>query len=188
MKSIVVFASGSGTNVANIHAFFKYNQCATILKIYTNNSKAYVIERAKAMDIPCCIFNKEQLSKSDFVINLLKKDNPDLIVLAGFLWQIPISIISEFRNKIINIHPALLPKYGGKGMFGNCVHEAVIANKERQSGISIHYVNENYDEGAMIFQATCDIVVGETADSLATKVHELEYLHYPQVIRFLLER
>lgn len=186
MKRIVVFASGSGTNVQNIAGFFATGEQVSIVRIYTNNPEAYVIRRAESLGIPCCVFSREQFSGNDLVLDLLKADKPDLIVLAGFLWLIPSKYIHQFPGKIINIHPALLPKFGGRGMYGRHVHEAVISQKELQSGITIHHVNESYDEGAVIFQATCGIEPGETTDSLAEKIHRLEYEHYPKVIKKLL--
>ena len=143
---------------------------------------AYVLTRAKKFNIPTLTFNKNDFLKTDKIINQLKNDETDLIILAGFLWLVPINILKRFTNRIINIHPALLPKYGGKGMYGSFVHEAVIKANEKESGISIHLVNEKYDEGEIIFQAICKIDGNETPDSLAAKIHTLEHNHFPQVI------
>lgn len=184
MQKIALFASGSGTNIQNIADFFD-NKPLKILGIYTNNANAYVIERSKKLNIPVIIFNREEFL-SGKILEDLKAQNPDLIVLAGFLWLIPAEIINCFNNKIINIHPALLPKYGGKGMYGENVHKAVIENGEKESGITIHYVNEHYDKGNIIFQAKCNIDNMDTPHSLARKIHNLEYKYYPRVIEALL--
>jgi len=145
MKSIVLFASGSGTNAENIILYFDQKQQAKVVAVFSNNPKAFVLNRAKKLNVPTVIFSKEELVDGA-VANKLAEFKCDLIVLAGFLWQFPISIIEKFQNNIINIHPALLPKYGGKGMYGMKVHEAVLANKESETGITIHHVNEHYDE------------------------------------------
>jgi phosphoribosylglycinamide formyltransferase-1 len=187
MNNIVLFASGSGTNVENIVNFFKDDQDTQISMILTNNPKAYVIQRAEKLGIPFRIFNRDDFYNNSTIIDLLKKIKPDLIVLAGFLWLIPENMIKAFPDKIINIHPALLPKYGGKGMYGSKVHEAVVANKEKESGITIHYVNERYDEGNIIFQAKCEVLPTDTPDDVANKVHGLEYKHFPRVIARLLK-
>ena len=187
MNNIVLFASGSGTNVENIVNFFKNDQDTQISMILTNNPKAYVIQRAEKLGIPVRVFNRDDFYKNSTIIDLLKKIKPDLIVLAGFLWLIPENMIKAFPDKIINIHPALLPKYGGKGMYGSKVHEAVVANKEKESGITIHYVNERYDEGNIIFQAKCEVLPTDTPDDVANKVHGLEYKHFPRVIARLLK-
>jgi phosphoribosylglycinamide formyltransferase-1 len=187
MNNIVLFASGSGTNVENIVNFFKDDQDTQISMILTNNPKAYVIQRAEKLGIPVRVFNRDDFYNNSIIIDLLKKIKPDLIVLAGFLWLIPENMIKAFPDKIINIHPALLPKYGGKGMYGSKVHEAVVANKEKESGITIHYVNERYDEGNIIFQAKCEVLPTDTPDDVANKVHGLEYEHFPRVIARLLK-
>ena len=188
MNNIVLLASGSGSNVENIVKFFNDDQDTQISMILTNNPKAYVIQRAEKLGIPIRIFNRDDFYNNGAIIDLLKKINPDLIVLAGFLWLIPEDMIKTFPNKIINIHPALLPKYGGKGMYGSRVHEAVVANKEKESGITIHYVNERYDEGNIIFQAKCEVLPSDTPDDVANKVHKLEYEHFPKVIDGLLKK
>ncbi len=180
MKNIVIFASGSGSNAENIYNYIKDNNEINISLIVTNNKNAYVIERAKKLNIPCEIITKLQFKDRDFVLNILKKYNTDLIVLAGFLLLIPEYLINEY--KIINIHPALLPNYGGKGMYGDNVHKAVIENKENESGITIHFVNNKYDDGKIIFQAKCKILQQDTFETLAEKIHTLEYKHFPHVI------
>ena len=186
MKHIVIFASGSGTNAENIIKFFHNRENASVIQVLTNNPHAKVLERCKNLNISALSFNRVAFSKSNDVLNILKSAKPDLIVLAGFLWKMPEFIINEFPNKIINIHPALLPKYGGKGMYGMHVHEAVVNNKEKETGITIHYVNENYDEGATIFQAKCKVEPSDNAEDVATKIHLLEMEHFPKVINKLL--
>ena len=182
MDKIAVFASGSGTNAQNINDFFDSNSDINIDCILTNKPSAFVLERAKAMQIDTLVFNRKQFTEEQYVLDYLKKREVDWVVLAGFLWLIPEYLIKAFPNRIINIHPALLPNYGGKGMYGDKVHEAVIANQEKESGISIHFVNEKYDEGKIIFQAKCKIEDTDTPESLASKIHALEYKHFPEVI------
>ena len=182
MNNIAVFASGSGTNAENIIRFFRPGKNIRVQLIVSNKPAAKVLERAENHNIDHFVFSRKQFYQSDDVLQKLDQHNIDFIVLAGFLWLVPDNLIKEYPEKIINIHPALLPKYGGKGMYGSKVHEAAIANGEKESGITIHYVNERYDEGNIIFQATCPIVDGDTADMLSEKVHELEYAHFPRVI------
>lgn len=186
MKKIIVFASGSGSNAENIFLKFKEDKTAEIASIFTNNPKAMVIERAKKLQIPCFVFDKNALNEGG-VLEEIQKIKPDLIVLAGFLWMFPAAIIAHYPNKVVNIHPALLPNYGGKGMYGMRVHESVLANKEQETGITIHYVNEKYDEGAIVFQAKTDISACTTADEIAHQIHELEYKHFPEVLLNLLK-
>lgn len=186
LKQIAVFASGSGTNAENLVKYFNRGDLARVAVILTNNKNAFVIDRASQLDVPCKVFNREMLYKTDEIIELLKSLNIDLIVLAGFLWLVPDNLLKSFPGKIVNIHPALLPKYGGKGMFGHVVHEAVLKSGERESGITIHYVNEKYDEGEIILQAKCEVNPDWSADELAEKIHELEYFHYPRVIEKIL--
>jgi len=186
MKRIIVLASGSGSNAENIISFFKKKDSIKICAVLTNKKTAAVLERCERLETPAFYFNKTAFSDSDAVIRLLKALNPDLIVLAGFLWKIPASLIKAFPNNIINIHPALLPKYGGKGMYGAKVHQAVKDNSESETGVTIHYVNENYDEGAIIFQAKTTVTPSDDANSIAKKVHQLEYEHFPKVIEKLL--
>lgn len=181
MKKIVLFASGNGSNVENIITHFEKFSQGTVVAVFTNNSHAKVIDRAKKFDIPTYVFNKTELL-DDTILNSLKNLEPDLIVLAGFLLKFPIHIINEFPNKVINIHPALLPNYGGKGMYGMHVHEAVLANKEKETGITIHYVNEHFDEGEFIFQKSVNIENCTTAEEIAQKIQELEKENFPKVI------
>lgn len=185
MKKIVIFASGSGTNAENIIKHFKNTSLGTVVSVFTNNPKAFVIERAKKFQIPTEIFSKDELNES-LVLQKLNAFQPDLIVLAGFLLKFPENIITQFPDKIINVHPALLPKYGGKGMYGMNVHKAIVENKEKETGITIHYVNENYDEGNIIFQKKVAVLVTDTAEVVAEKIHELEQKYFPTVIENLL--
>ena len=185
MKNIVLFASGSGSNVEKIIQYFKDKNNVTIASIFSNNAIAQVLEKAKFYQIEGHIVTKEELNTSQFA-EKVRKLNPDLIILAGFLLKFPAEIISHFPNKIINIHPALLPKYGGKGMYGMHVHEAVLENNEMETGITIHYVNENYDEGAFIFQQSVTIEECSTAEDIAAKVLQLEHYHFPIIIEKLL--
>ncbi|MCH2194183.1 phosphoribosylglycinamide formyltransferase [Kordia sp.] len=187
MKRIAIFASGSGTNAENIIRYFHEQNNASVVQILTNNQHAKVLNRAKKHNISGLSFNRTALYRSDDVLNLLQNAQIDLIVLAGFLWKFPEHILAAFPNKVINIHPALLPKYGGKGMYGAHVHTAVVANKEKESGITIHFVNENYDEGAIIFQAKTVVTENDTPETLAQKIHQLEYKHFPEVIAQVLE-
>ena len=186
MKNIAIFASGSGTNAETIIQYFSSNDSVSVSRIFCNNAKAYVLTRAKNLNVPALVFNKKMFYDSDIVYDQLKNDKTDLIVLAGFLWLVPVNILKEYKNKIINIHPALLPKYGGKGMYGSKVHEAVLIAGEKESGITIHFVNEKYDEGKIVFQAKCAIDTSDTPDSLAAKIHKLEHKHYPPVIENIL--
>ncbi|WP_086475703.1 phosphoribosylglycinamide formyltransferase [Arenibacter amylolyticus] len=182
MKTIVLFASGSGSNVENIIEYFKDSTEVQVKCVLSNNRKAMVFERCNRLHISALYFNRTSFYKSDCVLDVLRSLNPDLIVLAGFLWKIPENLIQNFPNKIVNIHPALLPKYGGKGMYGMHVHQAVKENKETETGITIHYVNENYDEGAIIAQESVSLDATDTPETIAEKVHQLEYEHFPKVI------
>jgi phosphoribosylglycinamide formyltransferase-1 len=186
MKKIVLFASGNGTNAENIMTYFDTSNAVSVVGVFTNNSEAKVIERAKKFKVPTFVFNKSALS-DDTVLNQLKQLQPDLIVLAGFLLKFPMHIINEFPNKVINIHPALLPNYGGKGMYGIHVHQAVLENKEKETGITVHYVNEHFDEGEFIFQTNVNIENCKTAEEIAQKIHELEMEHFPNVIERFIE-
>ncbi len=187
MKRIVIFASGSGSNAENLISHFENNKAASVVMVLCNNPKALVLERAKRLKISAFSFNRKAFAHTDHVLDLLNTIKPDLIVLAGFLWKLPESIIAKFPNKIINLHPALLPKFGGKGMYGMHVHNAIIANKETETGITIHYVNENYDEGAIIFQANCKVALTDAAKDVAVKIHELEMKHFPDVVEKVLK-
>ena len=181
MKRIVIFASGSGSNAENIIKYFNSSQIATVTHVLSNNEHAKVFDRCERLNIEASLFDRESFTKDDTVLNFLQVE-ADIIVLAGFLWRIPAKIVEAFPNKIINIHPALLPKYGGKGMYGMNVHKAVKENNETESGITIHYVNENYDEGAIIFQAKTIIDKNDSPEQIAEKIHTLEYEHFPKII------
>lgn len=181
MKRVAILASGSGSNAENIIRYFSGDSELVFPLIISNKEDAYVHQRAKSLNVPSYTVPKAGF-ENGHALMLLKENKIDFIVLAGFLLKVPDDILKEYSNRIINIHPALLPKYGGKGMFGSHVHEAVVANKEKESGITIHYVNENYDEGEIIFQASCEVLPSDTPDDVAEKVHRLEYLHFPQVI------
>ena len=185
-KRIAIFASGSGTNTENIIRYFNKDGRVKVEIILTNNKNAFVIDRAKQLGVPCRVFSRDEFNKTNTITELLTNLKIDLIVLAGFLWLIPDTLIKAFTGRIINIHPALLPKYGGKGMYGHIVHESVINSGDKESGITIHYVNEKYDEGEIILQAKIEIPDGTTADGLAERIHELEYYHYPRVIEKIL--
>ena len=186
-KRIVIFASGSGTNTQNIMEHFQQGELAEVVLVLSNKKNAKVLDRAKVFHTKASLFTKEELILEEGVLKTLKIIKPDLIVLAGFLLKIPPIILAEFPNKVINIHPALLPKYGGKGMYGAYIHEAVVANNETESGITIHYVNEKYDEGAIIFQESVTILEEDSATDVAAKVQELEYDHFPRVIENILQ-
>lgn len=187
MKKIVLFASGNGTNVQSIIDYFEHRSTVEISLVLSNKSDAAVLLRATKKMVPAMYFNKFAFAKANSIHTLLQTINPDLIVLAGFLWKFPAYLVADFPNKIINIHPALLPKYGGKGMYGMHVHEAVVANNELESGITIHYVNEQYDEGAIIAQYRCALENTDTAKDVATKIHQLEQAHFAPEIEKLLQ-
>lgn len=186
MKRILIFASGNGSNAENIITYFKKNNTAEVTHVFSNKIDAKVLDRAISHNVKALHFDRESLYNSNEVLHIIKDAAPDLIVLAGFLWKFPENIIEEYPNKIINVHPALLPNYGGKGMYGMNVHKAVVANKEPFSGITIHYVNENYDEGAIIFQAKVALSATDTPEDVAKKIHTLEHKHFPEVIEKIL--
>lgn len=188
MRKIAIFASGSGTNAENIIKYFSNKKSARVALVLSNKPEAYVLKRAEALKINTGFFDRNEFYGSSKVLERLVSDKIDFIVLAGFLWLVPDNILARFENRIINIHPALLPKYGGKGMYGDKVHTSVLANNEAESGISIHYVNQSYDDGDIIFQAKCKIDSSDTPVSLAAKVHALEYEHFPKVIEDLILR
>ena len=182
MTRLAIFASGSGSNAENLIRFFANSSHISITRIFCNNANAGVIQRAEKLGVPVTVFSRDDFYNSQHIINQLIDDKTDIIILAGFLWLIPQNLIAQFPNRIINIHPALLPNYGGKGMYGARVHEAVIANGETQSGITIHLVDEIYDNGKILFQASCEITPNDTPETLAHKVHALEYEHFPKVV------
>lgn len=187
MKRIVIFASGSGTNAENLIKYFNNSDFASVIQVLTNNPYAKVLDRCKKLKVSALSFNRIAFTSTNDVLNILKASQPDLIVLAGFLWKFPDFILHEFPDKVINIHPALLPKYGGKGMYGSFVHDAVVLNKEVETGITIHYVNEFYDDGAIIYQTSCAVDPSDTAETIAAKIHDLEMEHFPRVVEDLLK-
>lgn len=186
-KRIILFASGNGSNAVNICQYFEHVQNIDVTEVYTNNSKARVINKLTFFGIKTNVFNKVAFTDGE-LLSEIKSKKPSLIVLAGFLWKIGSDWVKEFSNKIINIHPALLPKYGGKGMYGTHVHQAVKENHESETGITIHYVNEAYDEGEVIFQAKVTIENEDSIEIIASKVHELEQANFPKVIQNLLNK
>jgi phosphoribosylglycinamide formyltransferase-1 len=185
MRNIAIFASGSGTNAENIIKYFSTRNTAQVSLVLSNKRQALVLKRAEALNIRTLFFEHKEFYITGKVLRYLILYKIDFIVLAGFLWLVPENIIEHFQGRIINIHPALLPSHGGKGMYGDVVHKAVLQNKDTESGITVHYVNKQYDKGDIIFQTRCKVEKSETSDSLATKVHALEYLHYPKIIEDL---
>lgn len=179
---LAIFASGSGTNAEEIFKFFRNHQQISVAGLLSNNSEAYALVRAANHGVPTMVFNRKQFRETDEVVNWLKEKQITHVVLAGFLWLIPENLIRTFPGKIINIHPALLPRFGGKGMYGMKVHEAVKAAGETETGITIHEVNEQYDEGRILFKAICPVMLDDTPEVIANKVHQLEYAWYPKVI------
>jgi phosphoribosylglycinamide formyltransferase-1 len=187
-KRIAIFASGSGSNAQKIMEHFKRNAEAEVVLVLTNNPQAYVLQRSDNFEIPSHIFTRREFYETDEVIKLLKNLQVDLIVLAGFLWLVPVSLLKAFPNKIINLHPALLPKYGGKGMYGDHVHKAVLAAKDEESGITIHFVSENFDEGEIIHQSRFKIDPDDNLEVVKFKGQQLEHQHFPRVIESLLKK
>jgi phosphoribosylglycinamide formyltransferase-1 len=188
MRKIAILASGSGTNAENIIKYFSTRNIAKVTLVLSNKREAYVLQRAAKLKIKSVFFDRDEFYAGRKVLDYLLESEIDFIVLAGFLWLVPVNILEEFAGRVINIHPALLPGYGGKGMYGEKVHAAVIANNEKESGISIHFVNRNYDEGDIIFQARCKVDNSDTAQTLATKVHALEYEYLPKVIEEVISK
>ena len=186
--NIAIFASGSGTNAERIMRSFKKHPFIKIVCLFSNNPAAYALERAKKFKIPASVFDKDTFYNSDKIADKLKNYDVSLIALAGFLWLIPEQLIKAYPNKIINIHPALLPRYGGKGMYGLRVHKVVIESGDKQSGITIHYVDSEYDKGKIIFQAKCPVKADDTPEALAERIHQLEYKHYAEVIEGLVKK
>jgi len=187
MTNIAILASGSGTNAQRVSEYFAYHPSIRVKLILSNKPDAYVLSRARQLGIPSRVFSRKTFYETNEIPDLLRKNDISFIVLAGFLWLLPENLLNKYPGRIVNIHPALLPKYGGKGMYGLRVHEAVIRSCERESGISIHYVNEKYDAGDIIFRASCPVMPDDTVDTLAARIHELEYKHYPGVIEEVLK-
>lgn len=185
VKKLAVFVSGSGTNAQNIIQYFSGNEQIKVDSLWSNKPDAYALVRAAALGVDTFVFNRKQFYETGEVVEKLKNRQIDLIILAGFLWLVPDILIDNFQ--IINIHPALLPKYGGKGMYGMKVHQAVVDNRDTESGISIHLVNQKYDDGELIFQAKCPVLPSDLPEDVAHKVHELEYQYFPVVIEQLLQ-
>ena len=183
---LAVFASGFGSNAKNIHSYFSSSDTARVVLFCSNNIDSGVVSYSEKNQISCCVFSRTQLNNPDFLPSVLSKNSIDMIILAGFLLKIPESLISLYSKKIINIHPSLLPKYGGRGMYGDFVHSAVIKDREVESGITIHYVNQSYDEGEIIFQEKCCVSKKDTVTSLKKKVRDLEHQFFPVVIKNLI--
>lgn len=181
-KNIAIFASGSGTNAENIIRYFEKKDSVNVSLVISNKADAYVLERAQRLEVPHAVFLRENWVTGDKILSLLRECQIDFIVLSGFLLCVPETILHAYSNKIINIHPALLPKFGGKGMYGDRVHEAVVTAREKESGITIHYINEHYDEGSIIRQFTCPVLPEDSSADVARKVHALEYKYYPIII------
>lgn len=186
-KRIILLASGNGSNVENIDQYFQHYPEICLSGVFTNNPNAGVIRRAERLKLPIAVFDKKAFTNGD-LLQQIKSLKPDLIILAGFLWKIGADWVGTFPNKIINIHPALLPKYGGKGMYGQYVHRAVKENKEKETGITIHFVNEAYDEGAILFQERVKVQAEDTVEEIAAKVQQLEHEFFPKVIHRLLQK
>ncbi|MCJ8167454.1 phosphoribosylglycinamide formyltransferase [Pontibacter sp. E15-1] len=187
-KNIVIFASGSGSNAQRLLEHFEHHPDIRVAALFSNNPNAYALKRAETYHVPAFLFSREEFYKSEKVLQQLQQFQPDLIVLAGFLWLVPQNLLRAFPDKIINIHPALLPQYGGKGMHGQHVHTAVIQAGEPESGITIHYINEEYDKGTFIRQERCPVLPSDTPADLAARVLQLEHLHLPQVVEQLLDQ
>ena len=186
VKKIAILASGSGSNAENIANYFKGSDYAEVSFIIANNPDAYVIERAKRLGIEYAVVTKAQFMEADSIIDMLKERDIDFVVLAGFLLLVPAKLIQAYPGRIVNIHPALLPKHGGKGMYGDHVHKAVVESGDTESGITIHLIDEQYDKGTTFFQAKCPVLPTDTPDDVAAKVHALEYEHFPHVIEEIL--
>ncbi|MHA6246453.1 phosphoribosylglycinamide formyltransferase [Pontibacter sp. CAU 1760] len=185
-KNIVIFASGSGSNAQRLLEYFEHHPDIRVAALFSNNPNAYALKRAETYHVPALLFSRDDFYKSDRVLEQIQQFTPDLIVLAGFLWLVPQNLLQAFPNRIINIHPALLPQYGGKGMHGQYVHTAVVQAGEKESGITIHYINEEYDKGAFIRQERCPVFPDDTPEALAARVLQLEHQHLPQVVEQLL--
>jgi phosphoribosylglycinamide formyltransferase-1 len=188
VKKIAIFGSGSGSNAENICSFFTNSSDIKVVLIGTNNKNAFIVGRAEKLQIPIVVFSKSELDNFDVLYKKLVEKEVEYIILAGFLLKIPLNMIENYTNKIINIHPSLLPKYSGKGMYGNNVHKAVLENKEAISGITIHLVNEKYDDGEVLFQKSCAVFSGETVASLSKKITKLEHLFFPEIIKTYIRR
>lgn len=187
MKKIAIFASGSGTNAQNLIEYFSTEKDVTVSLVLSNRPDALVLERARKLSVETFIFDRQLFYETAIVLEKLKSSNIDFIVLAGFLWLVPGYLIDNYPGRIVNIHPALLPAYGGRGMYGSRVHRAVINSGDKESGITIHYVNNAYDEGDIIFQARCSVFENDTPETLAERIHKLEYRHFPEIVNKLVK-
>jgi phosphoribosylglycinamide formyltransferase-1 len=186
MKNIAIFASGSGTNAENIINYFSTKNTAKVVLVLSNKPDALVLLRAEKLSVPSVFFDRHDFYETGNVLEELRRYEIDFIVLAGFLWLVPDNILKSYNSRIVNIHPALLPSYGGKGMYGEKVHRAVIGNNEKESGITIHYVNGKYDQGNIIFQAKCPVLPSDTPETLAARIHQIEYRYFPEVVEKLI--
>jgi phosphoribosylglycinamide formyltransferase-1 len=182
MINLAIFASGNGSNAENLIHYFQASEKIAVIAIFCNNPNAGVLKRAERLNTPAIVFSKEDINGSE-VLNKLATLKVDAIVLAGFLWKIPDRLVRHYENRIINIHPSLLPKYGGKGMYGSHVHRAVLRSGDTESGVTIHLVNQEFDRGRILYQARCPVREGDTPDSLAERIHKLEYKHFPEVVK-----
>jgi phosphoribosylglycinamide formyltransferase 1 len=187
MSNIAIFASGSGTNAEQIIRYFQKNNFHSVKLILSNRPDAFVLERARMLSVPTLVFDRNTFYNTNSVLNRLKEDKVDMLVLAGFLWLVPENILKSFPQRIINIHPALLPDFGGKGMYGMKVHEAVIKDGRIKSGITVHLIDEEYDRGRILFQAECPVLPGDSPDELAARIHQLEHRYFPEVIKDYLQ-
>lgn len=186
-KNIAILASGSGTNAENIIRYFQEKENARVALVLTNRQQARVLERARALQVPAACFGKADWEQGEEILALLRRHEIGFVVLAGFLARVPELILHAYPQRMVNIHPSLLPKFGGKGMYGDHVHQAVLAAGERESGITIHYTSEQYDKGAIICQERCPVLPDDTPETLANRIHALEYEYYPKVIEQLLQ-
>lgn len=184
-KKLAIFASGSGTNAQNIIEYFAKHRVIEVAMVLSNKKDAYVLRRADKLHIPSIVFDRQTFYDTEDILQILLEQEISFIVLAGFLWLVPQYMIHSFPNRIINIHPALLPKYGGKGMYGKYVHQAVLASGDKESGITIHLVNDEYDKGDIVFQVKCEVKPEDDPETLAQRIHKLEYEHYPRIIEEL---
>lgn len=182
MWNVTIFASGSGSNAENIFNYFKDSKLVRIGLLITDNPKAFVIERCRRHSVPCLVLSKRLIDDTDFMLGVLRDFRTNFVVLSGYIKLIPDYIVAAFDQRIVNIHPSLLPKHGGKGMYGSRVHQSVLDSGDKESGITIHFIDNDYDRGSVIFQAKCPVLPDDTADTLAQRVHALEYEHYPKVI------
>lgn len=182
MWNVTIFASGSGSNAENIFNYFKDSKLVRIGLVITDNPKAFVIERCRRHSVPCLVLSKRLIDDADFMLGVLRDFRTNFVVLAGYIKLVPDYIVTAFDQRIVNIHPSLLPKHGGKGMYGSRVHQSVLDSGDKESGITIHFIDNDYDRGSVIFQSKCPVLPDDTADSLAQRVHALEYEHYPRII------